>query len=252
LQISKYKKINKNQYEVLLKDNTILLLYDDIILKHKLLLTKNIDDSLLEKIKEENLIAKAYYDTLKRLSKKLYTKKEISSYLDTYDSTIKKIVLERLEKEGYVNDNKYVESYIHDNILLNNDGYYKILDNLNKKGIPNDLIIPYLDSISKDTWLEKINKIILKKGKQNTKYSSKMLKIKLETYLKNLGYPSDLIHEVLDTFQVEENIITLEKEIKKITKSLEKKYKGNELKYRIKVKLYNKGYSMDTINKFIN
>ena len=68
-------------------------------------------------------------------------------------------------------------------------------------------------------------------------------------YLINLGYDSSMIKEILENYQI--NNQTLEKQMQKDYEKLSKKYQNNELKFKLKNKLYAKGYTIEEINEFI-
>ena len=55
MKINKFKKVGKNKYKIIF-DNTDLTLYEDVILKYDLLIKKEVDLDLIDKIIEENKI----------------------------------------------------------------------------------------------------------------------------------------------------------------------------------------------------
>ena len=68
-----------------------------------------------------------------------------------------------------------------------------------------------------------------------------MFKNSMIVNLVNLGYDKELVNECLYHVYVDDKD-NLAKEKEKIRKKLEKKYSGDELEYKIKQKLYQKGY----------
>ena len=66
----------------------------------------------------------------------------------------------------------------------------------------------------------------------------------------NLGYDYDLIIQKLDYMKGDNNLI-IKKEYDRLFRKLCKKYEGEELKYQIKNRLYQKGFSSDDINQII-
>ena len=81
MKISKYTKLKDNRYSVKIDDLTIKL-YDDVIVKYELLRLKEIDESLFKEITEYNDKLEAYYKSLKYITRKLRTEKEIYKYLE--------------------------------------------------------------------------------------------------------------------------------------------------------------------------
>ena len=89
MKILKYKKGKKNEYKIL-TDEGEYILYDDIIVKHELLLKKEISKKEWDNIIKENNLLKAYYEGLKAIGVKLRTAKELKSLLSRKIMRLKK------------------------------------------------------------------------------------------------------------------------------------------------------------------
>ena len=148
MKILKYKKGKKNEYKILTDDGEYIL-YDDIIIKHELLLKKEINKKEWDSIIKENNLLKAYYDSLKLISTKLRTAKELKSLLSRKKYLTKEIeyAIKRLEEEGYLNHQVYIEAYIHDALTLKLVGEKKIASELESLGFKNDEINTYLRKV---------------------------------------------------------------------------------------------------------
>lgn len=252
MQIIKYTKKGSNKYELTLKDNTKLLVYTDLILEYNLLIRKNLDTNTLKEIKSANLKLDCYYKTLKYL-KNTKCNSDIKNYLKDYPSNIVDYTVQRLTKEGYLNDNNYIKSYINTKINLSNDGYYKIYYYLKNKDLDETIIKNYLNDIEDNIWLDKINKIVNTKLKSNTKYSNNLLISKIKTYLKMLGYQDYLINIALDNINLDtsKEDEKLEKDYLKLFNKYKNKYEKNKLNYILIGKLYQKGYDLDKVKRVV-
>lgn len=252
MQIIKYTKKGSNKYELTLKDNTKLLVYTDLILEYNLLIRKNLDTNTLKEIKSANLKLECYYKTLKYL-KNIKCTSDIKNYLKDYPSNIADYTIKRLTKEGYLNDNNYIKSYINTKINLSNDGYYKIYYYLKNKDLDETIIKNYLNDIEDNIWLDKINKIVNTKLKSNTKYSNNLLISKIKTYLKMLGYQDYLINIALDNINLDtsKEDEKLEKDYLKLFNKYKNKYEKNKLNYILIGKLYQKGYDLDKAKRVV-
>ena len=252
MQIIKYTKKGSNKYELTLKDNTKLLVYTDLILEYNLLIRKNLDTNTLKEIKSANLKLDCYYKTLKYLKNTKCTS-DIKNYLKDYPSNIVDYTIKRLTKEGYLNDNNYIKSYINTKISLSNDGYYKIYYYLKNKDLKETIIKNYLNDIEDNIWLDKINKIVNTKLKNNTKYSNNLLISKIKTYLKTLGYQDYLINIALDNINLDtsKEDEKLEKDYLKLFNKYKNKYEKNKLNYILIGKLYQKGYDLDKVKRVV-
>lgn len=246
--IKNIKKLNKGKYKVTIDDKDIIL-YEDILIKYSIFKKKNIDDKLIKEIEKENEFLEIYESSLRYLDIKMRLEKELTKYLkNKFDSkSIDKVII-RLKKEGYIDDSKYVKSYINDKLNLSNDGPYKIKRDLINKGIDEDLINIDID---KDILIDKLNKIVLKYSNIHKNNSLNVIKTKVLNHFNNLGYDRELIIEVFDNLDIKGNSDKISQEYEKLITKYSKKYSGYKLENTIKQKLYQKGYSIDEINKII-
>ena len=249
MKITKYKKI-KNKYRVFFEDSSYIDLYEDIILKHSLLLKKEVDNKKLELIKEDNKKEEIYDISLKYISVKMRSKKEIRNYLKRkeYSNTDIDNVIKRLETNNIINDKEYARAYIMDRINLSNDGPNKIKKDLLYEGIEEDIINQYLNKIDNGELYAKLDRLIDKKIVSLKKYSGEVLKERLKGYFIKLGYNIDMIENILSNKELN-NMDQGIKEYNKLYNKYSKKYEGYELENIIKQKLYQKGYNYNEIAK---
>ena len=247
MKILKYKKISRGRYK-LTTDTSELVLYEDVILKNNVIYNKYIDLEILENIMNENIYYEAYDLSLSFIEKKLRTKKEVINYLEgkgfnkrVIDETIKK-----LESVNLLNVRAYVEAFINDKVNLGNSGPYKIKKDLVNLGIDEDEINEYLNTISEDIWLSKLDKIVDKKMVSLKNKSLFMIKNKLNMDLAIMGYDKDMINEVLSKLTKNDGE-AMKKEMEKAYNKYSKKYEGDALKWQIKNHLYRKGYIVSDI-----
>lgn len=244
MKIVKYVKDKNNVYKVYI-DSECYKLYDDVISKYGLLFKSEIDNQLLDEILTYNNHLDSYYLSIKYITKKLRSKKEIEEYLikKEFNKDIIKETINKLIENKFINDEIYLKCFINDQINLTNNGPYKIIKLLLKLGLDNDLINDSLNKISDDVWLDKINTYIDKKIKMNHSSSKYMLQVKIKNDLINLGYDKEMIVSILSNKDIDDHDNYL-KEYNKAKKSLEKKYSGYELEMKIKEKLYRKGFKV--------
>jgi regulatory protein len=240
MKIIKYQKLSGNKYNVYLDNGEKIKLYEDIIIKEELLLKKEIDD--VDRIIKLNDKYSIYEVSLKYISTKIRSIKEMEDYLTKkgYSNLDINNTIDKLIKKGYLNDDYYSKCYISDKINLSNDGPLKIKKHLEELGIPYPVYSKYLKDFNYSLQKEKVNDYINKKLKSNRK-SRYMFKNSIIVNLVNLGYDKELVNECLYHVYVDDKD-NLNKEKEKIRKKLEKKYSGDELEYKIKQKLYQKGY----------
>ena len=226
-------KLNKNGKYVVTIDNEKYNLYQDTILKYLLFSKKEIDNTLFENIIKDNKI-------IKFVSIRLRTENEIRKKLNTL-FILKKDqdkIINKLKKQGYLNDELYIKSYINDKINLSLEGPEKVKRDLLKNGFKEEDILKYL-CLFENINEERINKIINKKLKANHNLSKKMFIVKVGNDLRNLGYTN--YREILDNIDFDDKDI-YQKEYDKIYNKLIKKYPPEKADILAKQKLYTKGF----------
>ena len=252
MDINKFEKINKNEYKLFLSNGNEITLYDDVILKYDLLITRKISANDITKIMDENDEKKAYYLALKKINRKMQTEYEIRSYLESKDINVRIIdsVIDELKTQNYLNDNLYTETFIKDSINLSNNGPLKIKNALIKKGIKLSVIDEHLSKIDNKIWIQKTRKLIEKKA-STSRDSKYIFKAKMSRKLNTLGYLSEHFTCNFDNIKINTKNNFKEKATKEWTK-LSKKYKDKELLYKFRNSMYQKGFSTDDINSFLD
>lgn len=248
--IYKIKK-NKDKYTIILSDNSSLSFYSDTLIKYNLLKPREINDIEFEEIINYNNFIESFNKAIKYITIKLRTKKEIEKKLNEYPKDIVDKVIGKLMKMGYLDESKYIQAFINDQITLGNKGPTYIIKELEKLGLDNSLILEEINKIDEDIWIEKVKKIIEKRKKGN-KLSKKMFVLKTKAYLNNLGYYKKTIDEVINCIEINEDNDVIKNEYEKVKRKLSRKYEGQKLKEKIKLSLYNKGYNLENISEIIN
>ena len=252
MKIKKFIKKTNGKYELILENNNKIVAYDDFILKNEILLTKEIDDKLLNKLEIENNFYNIYKKVLKYISTRIRSKKEIDEYLEknNIENDLKERVINELKRQGLIDDEKFTISFINDKLNLSNDGPNKIKNELLKYGISEELVEKQISLIDKKKFIEKINKIIDKKIKTNKKYSDYIFKQKLKNDLSILGFDNENINECINNINLNNDEL-LEKNFNLIYNKLKNKYENYILKQKIKEKLYQKGFNLSDIERIV-
>ena len=250
----KIDKIQKrgSKYKIFLDNGDIIDTLDEVILSNNLLYNKNIDDELLEKIKTDTLYYASYNRVMTLISKRLRSRYEVKKYLKKLNVSLKdsEKMLKKLEDLGLIDDEKFARAYINDKINLSMVGPIKIMKELEKHNVDLVMVNSILSSIPKNVIDERIDKLLMKKVKANRKYSTYVLTQKIIQYLVNLGYGRADIDRHLDKIKTDKKVI--EKEISKVDRLLSRKFSGDELKIRLKQKLYSRGFKSDDVEEYLN
>jgi len=245
MKILKYEKKKNGMYQVFFDNDNNIDISEEIILKYNLLLKKDIDNSLIDKMLDENKIYIAYNLAIKYISIKMRSRKEIREYLSKknidYDSINE--VIKILEKEKYLDDDSYAKAFVNDKMVLSNDGPNKIRSKLIELGINSNSINNALELFDYDLQKEKVTKMAKKLVEVNRNKSAALLKNKIITYLVNLGYDKSVINSVLSTVEIKNDKDIAKKEYEKIYNKLSRKYSGSDLEFRVKQKMYALGFN---------
>ncbi|MGM9834693.1 MAG: hypothetical protein ACI31M_02810 [Bacilli bacterium] len=253
MKIEKFIKLKDNRYKVIFNTDDIITLYDDVIVKYNLLSNREMDNKKFKEIGDYNDSLEAYYKAVKYINRKLRSKKEIINYLSKdYDNVVVKSTVDKLEKDGYLNESLFISAYISDQLNLTLNGYYKIEKDLINLGLDENSIHDVLDKIDDSIWEERIDKLIDKKVKANHVNSYRKLKDKIIYDLGNMGYRKEDVIKIYTTKEIVVDKDIIIKEGNKIYNKLSKKYKDQELIYYLRNKLYQKGFSSEEISEYID
>ena len=241
MKIVKYKKGSNGKYIISLENDTKLSLYEETILEFNLLLTKDVKD--IEEITNYNLQYEVYYTALKSINSRFKSVSETRTFLknkefpdELIDSAINKLV-----KQGYLNDRLFAKSYINNQIITTNRGPMRIINDLTNKGVSSSICEEEIVVFDDELQLERIDKIINKMIRNNHSRAGVVLKSKIFNDLKVLGYSSEVINKIINDYNYNDNKDIYKKEYNKIYNRLSKKYEGKELEYKINQVLYQKG-----------
>lgn len=247
----KIEKIKKTgiKYKITLDNGEVINTFSEVILNNNLLFSKEIDSDLLKKINTDTGYYDAYNKVLRMIGRRLRSEFEVRKYLkkeNVLKEDAEKIIF-NLKDINLINDYNFAKAYTNDKMHLSLDGPYKIARELENNKIDSKIITEMIDSYPEELRDSHIEKIILKKVKANKKYSGYILKQKIVSYLINLGYSKENINKHLDLITSNNG----EEEMEKLYKKLSLKYEGDELYFKLKNKLYSKGFTNEEIENFI-
>lgn len=245
MKIDKITKLKNGKYKLKLEDGTSITTYDDVIIKNNLLYSKDISISLQKNICKQTEYFDIYNKIVKMIGTKYRSEKEIRIFLE--DKNISEIekedIIEKLKKNKLIDDDRFIRSYINDRLTLSIDGPNLIEKKLLEYISDSSKIKEHMDEIDQKEVEDKLTKLIEKKLRAS-KESNYIIKQKLLGHFKNKGYDTNMILSILNKYKID-NKENINKEYKKIYNKLSKKYSGKELEFKLKQKLYAKGYSLE-------
>ena len=202
MKIIKYVKKANNQYKIYLENDETINVYEDVILKHKLLYKKEIDNDLLKELSNDNLNEEIYNKCVKYISVRIRSIEEIKDYMKNkqISSELIEKTLDKLTKNKLLDDDKFTKAFVHDKLNFTTMGPFRIEQELKKHKIKNEIINKYLYEIDEETLDLKINKQINKLLKSTKKKTN--LRNKIYTNLLSLGYSNEMILRNLNNYEI--------------------------------------------------
>lgn len=248
MKIIKYKKTTKGRYKVFLDNDTEIVLYEDVILKYNLLLTKELDEKTMIEVDKYNQECDVYYTALNSINNRFKSVYELKQSLVKKEYPIELIdkAIDKLLQQGYLNDRVFARSYINNQMITTNKGPYKISKELAEKKISSDIIDEEITLFTEEEQINKIKKLINKGIKTNHSRGGVVLKQKIYNDLKLAGYDISLINSIISDYDFGNNEDIAKKEYEKLYRKYSRKYSGSELELKIKEKLYQKGLKYES------
>jgi regulatory protein len=259
INITEIKRLRGNKYliKAIQKDKeTTHIVPEDTILKYNLLNPKNITLKEYKQMITSSETDLLYQKALHFIDFKMRTISEVKKHLrkTTKDETNINNLITKLKKQGYLNDDQYVQQYVTEKIEFDLVGPKYIKEKLISKGIHFDLIDQHLIRYSDEYQYDKIRDLIVKE----TKYPIKKAYIKayqsLKAKLINKGFTISIIESsMLSSKDLLEEAVNeaplLQKELDKLLKD----YDVSDYKQKDKVikKLLSKGFRYDVIKEML-
>lgn len=211
---------------------------------------------------------KAMDMAVKYLSFKSRTSSEMIDYLKkkNVDEKIIAAVMQKLGEYRYIDDAVYLKNYVENNRHLNYYGSRRMSQDLKKRGISDQLLLSLEDLFSKQDEYQ-CCEIVAKKNLRILKgQTSAQKKKKLYDKLGRMGYPTEMVLEVIKSLILEEEPQELSAdelafEEQKLSEKLNRDYEkylrvhrrkgavGKELMFKIKKSLMGRGYPYALINE---
>lgn len=250
MRITKIEK-KKRLYLLEVEGQEKTYITEDTIVRFMLSKDKDITEEEFEAIRDFAQFSYGKNLALYFISFKQRTKKEVLDYLEKYEiagATALKIVA-NLEKDRWIDDKAYVETYIRQNGLSGDKGPAMIRQKLMTKGISKSIIEDGLAEIDFSDLAGKVAEKLLRK--YQNKLPLRALQDKLVQGLMAKGFSYELAKLSIGHLELtsdEENEVELiAKELDKQYRKYSRKYEGYELKQRLMQALARKGFDFDTI-----
>lgn len=261
----KLQSKNKDRVNIYINDEFSFSCSKEIVYSNNICKGKSIDLDYIKSIITEDNYIKCKNSALRIIERRYKTERQITDKLieKQYDTdTIKKTV-NFLKEYKFIDDFKFTRLYIEEKI--NHCGKKKIMYDLKKKGISEQVIEKQLEILDNAAYEENAFKFAEKKYNSLIKNENNVKNIyrRLGNYLIRNGYDSALVKKILDSTINKEELELKEKIYKKDINSLysiaKKRYniitksESNVNKISIKLSQYlmRKGYLWEEIKPIL-
>lgn len=202
MKIIKYERYKKNNYNIYLDNGEIITINENVITNNELLLKKEIDNVLYDKLIFDNKIYELYEIAIKYISIRLRSIKEVKDYLLKKENDINtiNIVCDKLIKNKILDDDIFTKAFIKDKLNFTMMGDYKLRKELERLGVNANIIEDNICNIDDNLIEGRIRKIIEKDLRINKKYSGINLKNKIYNHLLSQGYSQSKVINIINMY----------------------------------------------------
>ena len=252
IRITKIVKEKGNFYQVNFDNQEKIRVSEDLLVHFRLLKDSEVNEETLKEIKRS-----AGYDVglqlaMNYISYQLRTEKEIYRFLKEKEISIEdtRKIIRRLKELQLVDDLNYGKSYVRTQMRLSDKGPIVIMQQLRKKGLTDIVIQEVIQLYSSEAQLDIAIKTAQKSIKSIHGKSHKETLQKLRVKLMQKGFSSEVISMAMEEVLYEKDDVTEWEALAKEGAKLLKKFRND--KYKMKQKLYQKGFDLDLIQRFID
>ncbi len=252
------QKKSIHRYNIYIEDEFAFGVDEDVLLKNNLHKGLALTTDDMAQIIDEESTRNAYLLAIRYLSYRIRTKFETERYLreKAVDELLINETIQRLIDEKLIDDNQFAQIFVRDRINQTSKGPRVIARELMEKGIPQKLIKEALTTFTFESQLDKVIKFAkseMKKG-SNKSFNQRLQQIQQKVIRK--GFDQEIAKEMMQqlnmTADVDDEKNAMYSQAEKLTRKLQKKFTGYEFNQRLKKGLYDRGFSIDLINKYLD
>lgn len=249
---------NQERYNIYLNDEYAFSVDESTLIKFGLTKGKILVPFEMDEIAYEDEIAKAFNRALHFLSYQMRSEFEVKKkLLDAgFGESVVLEAIQKLKKLGFLNDESYSKALLETKKKTAKKGPMAIKQDLKKKGIDKNTMEKALESYTHEEQLQLAMQLAEKTVKMNPKKTPAQIKQKIQDTLIRKGYSFEIVNEILDQIELERDddewyeLIAVQGE--KIWNKYVRKFEGKQLELKVKQALYQKGFPIEMIDRFID
>lgn len=247
----------KKYFNIFLDNQYAFSVSEKILAEYRLLQGNELSPQDIKKVKDAESLNKINELAISYLSYQPRSQHEVLVYLKKHeiDDEQSLTAIDNLIELGYLDDNKFSELFVSNNLRVGKDGPIGIQRKLIQKGVLPEVIEDALYKFDDDQWLDSGLRLTHSLINQEGKLSFQEIKTKAKTKLLQHGFSGDLIEAIIQKLDItddqDEQFNALKKQgIKAYRRYKDQdKYKKNQ---KIRRYLYQHGFSSNEISEFLN
>lgn len=251
------QKNNNERYNLYLDEKYAFSIDEAVLIKYQLSKGKVIEAFTLDEIVFDDEVRKAFNKAINFLSYRMRSEHEVRQKLlqTEFGEAVILEAIRKLYEYGFLNDESFTKALVETQKKNSKKGPTAIRQELKKKGIEKDLQEKVLDNYSEEEQVSIATTLAEKIVHQSKDKTPRQIKQKIQETLQRKGYNFTIISQAISAFDLDKNeeewmeIIATQGD--KIWRKHSAKYKGNDLRRRIKTALYQKGFPAEQIDLYI-
>lgn len=252
LKVTKIVKDKGNFYRIYFDNKQQVRVSEDLLVRFRLLKDSEIDESTLAEIRQN-----AGYDVglqlaMNYISYQLRTEQEMYRYLKEKEISQEdsRKIMQRLKELRLIDDLNYGKSYLRTQLRLSDKGPQAVQQQLRKKGLKEEVTQEVMQLYTAEDQIEIAMKTAQKYLKTIRGKSHKETLQKLRQKLMQKGFSNETVTLVMNELPSEKNEeLEWEVLLKEGNKLLRR---HREEPYKLKQKLYQKGFDVELIQRFMD
>jgi regulatory protein len=185
------QKRQKHRYNVFINEEFAFAVHEDVLMKYRLFKGQSIDAAMMEEVLLEEERQDAYVRAIRWLGSRQRTEKEVRTYLlrREYGDGVIDHCVNRLEAQGYVDDERFSRSLAEERVKLQGKGKQWIRQELLHKGVDKVTVQEAVASIDGEDETQAAVKLAHKRWKSLAGQEDRVAaKRKLYGYLARRGF----------------------------------------------------------------
>jgi regulatory protein len=229
----------------------------DVLIKYQITKGTNLDEQAINEILQLDAYKKGLNKAIQYLSYRMRAEREILTYLrknEIADDTCEAII-QKLTEYGYINDLEFAKMFVRNRMEFSTKGPAVIGQELQQKGVAKDLVHQALAQFPFEKQVEKASTFAHKKGQRKQKESITQLKQKISQTLSGKGFPWEVIQVAMESLEIEQDSSEEWEALKHHAERAHRKYQKfdpQKYKYKMKQALYQKGFPIQLIEKWLD